>query len=130
MTGFRNMDRSSFDKGLVDVFVDYVSGGTGAIATVNHANGVASVTRSSAGTILVTLQDGFLGTAGADGSVEQATFAVTTGFIVVPGSTNEGDATPSVTFLILGQDGTSGIFSAKDTAAGDIVRLHLVLRKL
>lgn len=130
MTGFRNMDRSGFDKGLVDVFLEYTSGATGAIpAVLDHANGIASVARNSAGNVTVVLQDGYLGCAELSGSVEQAAFDVTTGYDVRPFVTAVGAATPSVTFVVLGQDGTSGIFSAKDTLAGDRVRVHLVLRK-
>ncbi len=131
MTGFRNMDRSGFDKGLVDVFVEYTSGATGAIpATLTHANGVASVSRTSAGLIKVTLQDGYLGLAGADGSVIQASLSAVTGFLVTPATALQGAATPTVSFNILGQDGTSKLFVAADTAVGDVVRLHLVLRRL
>ena len=131
MTGFRNMDRSSFDKGLVDVFLEYTSGATGAIpAVLDHAKGIASVVRNSQGNITVTFNDGYLGIAGIDGSIEQATPSFVTAWMIGMPVTAVGATPPTVTFDTLGADAVSGLFTAQDTLAGDKVRVHFTLRRL
>jgi acyl-CoA synthetase (AMP-forming)/AMP-acid ligase II len=131
MNRWAKSDRTSSDKGLVDIFLQYTSGATGAIpATLTHANFIKSVVRDGAGDITITLQDGYVGWAEIDGSVVQASFDVTTGWQIVPDVVDVGGTIPTIGLLIVGQDGTSGIFSAKDTADGDIVSVHICLRKL
>lgn len=137
MNRFLFTDRGGLEKGLVDLWLVLTAGTSGAIpsltATSSRANGISSVVLDSTGVVSVHLQDNFAGLEAVDGTIAQATFSNTTASLVAlgaPSTEDCGSATdPKVVFNLFAS-GAAGVRVLANMAAGDVLRIHMVFRKL
>lgn len=130
MNGATFQDGANFDKGTVSIYVEYVSGVTGAIATVNRQNGVASIVRTGVGTIDVILNEPAFSLLYASGEVRPVTFTNTNGCYVNQKTDNvatPGTNLAKVTFEIRQANTTAPL---GDTTTGDVVQFYIELLAL
>lgn len=122
-------DSQSLDKGLVTMLVEYVSGATGAIATINRQNGISAVTRTGVGTVDVVLNEAAFFLAGASGEIRQVTFTVTNGCYINQKTDNV--ATPGTNLAKVTFELRAGSTAAlADTTTGDVVQFYITVGTL
>lgn len=114
--------RYSLEKRVVDLFADVTFGASGA-PTLNTAKskGVKSITRSSAGKYVLTLQDSFNGLLMLKHSFVNATAPAAPGAYIV--SHTVGSASPATITIQFNAAGT-----ATDPASGEEALLQVVLK--
>lgn len=123
-------DSQSLDKGLVSILVEYVSGATGAIATVNRSTGVASVVRTGVGTVDVILNEPAFFLAVASGEIRQVAFTTTNGCYVNQKTDNVATPGTGLSKVTFEHRQSAGSAAVADTTTGDVVQYYITVGTL
>jgi hypothetical protein len=122
-------DRGSLDKGLADLFCQFTAGTSGAVpthASLTQSNGFGEPVLSGTGLYTFHLSDPWVALADYNVTVQQGTFDATHGYLanLVTNSITSG-SDPLVSFQIRNLAGTAAALTS-----GDIIRVHLIVRKM
>jgi hypothetical protein len=123
-------DSQSLDKGLVYLFVEYVSGATGAIATINRSTGISAVTRTGVGTVDVVLNEAAFSLFGASGEIRQVAFTNTNGCYVNQKTDNVATPGTNLAKVTFEHRACAGSSALADTTTGDVVQYYIVVGTL
>ena len=115
------------EKGVVKLFAKITIGGTGA-PTLTRGKGIASISRTSTGLYVLTLQDTYQRTLAFQGA-----FVLGSGvpaaplppFVVTDAVATAG--APKITFTTTAASGGSGAAAATDPASGEVLLLEITL---
>lgn len=115
--------RNSLEKKLVDLIVNIKFGATGApTLQVKNSKGVKSVTRTSAGLFVITLQDGYV-----DLMFARAMFLLAAGVPASPYMFVVSHTKNVITVQFNAGSGASGALVATDPANGEEVNILLIM---
>lgn len=110
-------DKTEGEAGLLRIHLEYTSGASGAIpTTLKRSNGIASVVRTGAGVVVLTLNNPAQDFMDFVAFVEQATPSNTGAcHVTVVDSVASSPGTVTITFR------KNSDYSVQDTASGDVV---------
>ena len=127
-----HMDRQARRNGLVDLYLNFTAGTSGAVpalSTMAEREGFILPVLDSTGVLSVYLDDNYLTLVEAHGEIQQASFSNTTASIVRRASENVDDATAPVVVFNLFASGAAGVRVLANMGTGDVFTVHLVLTK-
>jgi hypothetical protein len=126
--GFLYTDRASFEKGQVDIWLEFTATTSGAVpSTLTRAKGISSVVLTSTGLLTVNLRSTYAYLFEVTGSIAQASLSASTGMIVTPAITT-AVTHATVPKIVLNMLSAAG--AAADMAIGDVFRMHAVVGRL
>lgn len=132
MDRYLQRDRAGFQPGVVDCFMEFTAGTSGAVPALTafaRRAGIRSVVLTATGIYTVTFQDSVVALLDFHVDILQATYSVTAAgkVVVKPAEVLVSAATPTIALRCYT---TNGVATAAALTAGDVLKASFTLQRL